>query len=176
MQLLTNKHTFPYTFEETIVAVWQKYPNEMSDHVKCIDILDRTYNKQEQKIITHRLITCQQKIPTWLEFIIGKELTQSRVLEISELDYKNKEFKLKSLNITGGKFLKVYEEVMYTPNKEGKNTEFKQNAYILGNTNFNKINNKIENWSISRFNFNAARGKEGFEGILKMLFGSRETK
>ncbi|GMM41991.1 hypothetical protein FOG51_03411 [Hanseniaspora uvarum] len=175
MQLLTNTHTFPYTFEETIVAVWQKYPNDMSEHVKCIDILDRKYNKEEKKITTHRLITCQQKIPTWLQYIIGKELTKSKVLEISELDYKNKQFSLKSLNITGGKFLKVYEEVVYKPNMAGNTTEFKQNAYILGNTNFNKINSKIEDWSISRFNFNAARGKKGFESILELLFGTREN-
>lgn len=174
MQLLTNTHTFPYTFEETVTAVWQKYPNEMSEHVKCIDILDRKYDAQNKTIKTHRLITCQQKIPTWLQYIIGKELTKSRVLEISEINYKEKTFTLKSLNVTGGKFLKVFEEVNYKPSTENK-TLFEQSAYIVGNTGFNKVNSKIESWSKSRFDFNAQRGKLGFESILTLLFGSRDT-
>lgn len=175
MQLLTNKHVFPYTFEETVTAVWQKYPNEMSEHVKCIDILDRKYDAENKTIKTHRLITCQQKIPSWLQYLIGKELTKSRVLEISEINYKEKTFTLKSLNVTGGKVLKVFEEVTYKPDSESKNkTTFEQSAYIVGNTSFNKINSKIEDWSKSRFSFNAQRGKVGFESILQLLFGNRE--
>ncbi|XBW36235.1 hypothetical protein QEN19_001816 [Hanseniaspora menglaensis] len=177
MQLLTNQHIFPYTFEETVTAVWQKYPNEMSEHVKCIDILDRKYDAEKKTIKTHRLITCQQKIPVWLQYIIGKELTKSRVLEISEINYKEKTFTLKSLNVTGGKFLKVFETVTYKPDENSVDkTVFEQSAYIVGNTNFNKINSKIEDWSKSRFDFNAQRGKMGFESILELLFGSREKE
>lgn len=157
-----------------MTAVWQKYPNEMSEHVKCIDILDRKFDSENSTIRTQRLITCQQKIPSWLQYIIGKELTKSRVLEISEINYKEKTFTLKSLNITGGKFLKVFEEVTYRPDATcSTNTVFEQTAYIFGNTNFNKINSKIEDWSKTRFNFNAQRGKLGFESILELLFGTR---
>jgi hypothetical protein len=94
---------------------------------------------------------------------------------VSYIDPLNKHLTLCSQNMTYADLLSVRETVEYLPTKErlsngqtGYKTEFRQKAQITAFCGgWQKIRNKIETFTVERFGENAARGREGFEMVLK---------
>jgi hypothetical protein len=71
--------------------------------------------------------------------------------------------------MTWSDILSVRETVQYSPlhGNESK-TEFKQEARVTAMCGgWQKIKTKIETFTVERFGENAARGREGFEMVLK---------
>lgn len=178
MKLFNNTCEFPYSWEQVTQGVWRKYPNEMSSHVKSVDVLHRELVENGTILKSSRLITCKQNIPKWLGMLIGNKDGTSYVLEISEVDLKQKKFVMKSCNLTGSNFLKVMECVKYEPinnNNNNNATVFKQEAQITAYANFKSMCSKIEDWSVKRFHENALKGKQGFDNVLNILFNPTIT-
>lgn len=71
--------------------------------------------------------------------------------------------------MTWADILSVRETVEYNPIPGQDNkTEFKQTAKVVAMCGgWQKIKNKIETFTVERFGENAARGREGFEMVLK---------
>ncbi|KAL6945211.1 hypothetical protein ACO0QE_002659 [Hanseniaspora vineae] len=190
MKLFNNTCEFPYSWEQVTQGVWRKYPNEMSTHVKSVDVLDRKLSNNGTVLETSRLITCKQNIPKWLGMMLGNKDGVSYVLELSKVDLVEKKFVMKSCNLTGVNFLKVMECVKYEPttvegsgisrsNKTGNrspSTIFKQEAQITAYASFQSMCSKIEDWSVKRFHENAMKGKQGFDNVLNLLFTSNHEQ
>jgi hypothetical protein len=72
------------------------------------------------------------------------------------------------MNLTWSEVISVRETVQYTPSPLGpKKTQFEQRAEITALCGgWQKIKNKIESFSIERFQQNAVKGREGFEMVL----------
>lgn len=79
-----------------------------------------------------------------------------------------------SQNMTWNELLSVQEKVVYTPSpKNPSSTTFEQSARIIALCGgWQKIRNKIEEFTVERFGQNAAKGREGFERVLRI---SREV-
>ncbi|KAH3678974.1 hypothetical protein WICMUC_001342 [Wickerhamomyces mucosus] len=169
MKIFENTCEFNYPWDQVTAANWCKYPNEMSTHVIAVDVLRRELDPTNSILTTERLITCKQSIPKWLNCLIGgKEV--SYVREVSTVDLNEKTLTLRSVNLTMNNLLKVFETVIYQPDEINPLiTVFKQQAQITAYATFQKICNKIEDWSIERFDQNAQRGKIGFEKVLKIF-------
>lgn len=74
--------------------------------------------------------------------------------------------------MTWNNLISVQETVKYTPSSQGKTT-FEQTAKIIAMCGgWQKIKNKIEDFTVQRFGENAAKGREGFERVLAV---SREA-
>lgn len=115
---------------------------------------------------TERLITCRQNAPSWLSPFLGNTNT-SLVYEVSYIDPASKRLILCSQNMTWADILSVRETVEYNPLGDNK-TEFHQKAQITAMCGgWQKIKNKIETFTVERFGENAAKGREGFEMVLK---------
>ena len=115
---------------------------------------------------TERLITCRQNAPSWLSPFLGNTNT-SLVYEVSYIDPSAKKLTLCSQNMTWADILSVRETVEYNP-LSGDRTEFKQTAQITAMCGgWQKIKNKIETFTVERFGENAAKGREGFEMVLR---------
>jgi PRELI-like family len=75
-----------------------------------------------------------------------------------------------SINLTWSELLTVRETVQYTPHPtmpESK-TIFMQRAEVTALCGgWQKIKNKIEAFMVEQFSQNAAKGREGFEMVLK---------
>jgi hypothetical protein len=72
--------------------------------------------------------------------------------------------------MTLSELLTVRETVQYTqhPSSPGTKTQFMQRAEITALCGgWQKIKNKIEQATVDRFSQNAAKGREGFEMVLK---------
>lgn len=170
MKLFQKQHVFDYSWDYITAANWKKYPNEVSTHVVAVDVLRRELDSTGQILTSERLITCKQSVPQWVMMLVGGS-NISYVREISVVDLKKKSLTLRSCNITYSNLLKVYETVEYEPYSEDpvNKTLFKQEAQITAYASFSKVCNKIEEWSVQRFNENAEKGRIGFDSVLKIL-------
>lgn len=170
MKLFQNNHVFNYKWEQVTAANWQKYPNELSQHVVSVDVLDRHFDSQRGVLRTERLILCKQSVPKWVRFLIGGQKC-SYVREISEVDLKNKIMVMKSHNLTMTNLLLVKETIIYKPDKDLPSTRsfFKQVAEITAFSPFSKLCEKIENWSVELFVKNSVKGMMAFESLLNVL-------
>lgn len=118
---------------------------------------------------TERLITCKQNAPKWLVAIFGaSEL--SHVYETSYVDPVSKKVTMLSNNLTWSNILSVRETVVYKPVAgESDKTRFEQDAKVTALCGgWQKIKNGVEEASIATFKENAAKGREGFENVLRM--------
>ncbi|CAM9017537.1 hypothetical protein WICANDRAFT_40009 [Wickerhamomyces anomalus NRRL Y-366-8] len=169
MKIFSNSCEFYYPWEQVTAANWRKYPNEMSTHVVAVDVLRRELDPTCKILTTERLITCKQSIPSWLLCMVGgKEV--SYVREVSTVDMNTKTLTLRSINLTLNNLLKVYETVTYKPDQTDPfKTCFNQEAQITAYATFQRICNKIEDWSVERFGENAKKGKIGFDSVLKIF-------
>lgn len=76
-----------------------------------------------------------------------------------------------SMNMTGADLINVRETVVYRPSSAGPNTKttFDQTAQIVALCGgWQKIKNRIEDFTVERFRQNAIKGREGFEAVLEM--------
>lgn len=171
MKIFSSNHTFDYSWEQVSTANWKKYPNEVSTHVVAVDVLRREVDAKTGILTTERLITCQQSIPKWMLTLVGGT-NISYVREVSEVDPIKKTLTLRSVNLTMNNLLSVYETVVYKPDpvNPSMSTLFQQEAQITAYATFKRVCNKIEDWSVERFNQNAAKGKAGFDGVLQKIY------
>lgn len=119
---------------------------------------------------TERLITCKQSAPKWLASIFGAS-DVSHVYETSYVDPASKKVTMLSNNLTWSNILNVRESVIYKPagTAAEEKTQFVQDAKITALCGgWQKIKNGLEDASVATFKENAAKGKEGFENVLRM--------
>lgn len=170
MKLFQSEHVFDYSWDYVTAANWKKYPNKVSTHVVAVDVLRRELDESGKILTSERLITCKQSVPQWIMMLVGGT-NISYVREISVVDMNEKTLTLRSCNLTYSKLLKVYETVRYEPHPDDpiNRTLFSQEAQITAYAAFNKICNKLEDWSVQRFHENAEKGKRGFDSVLQVL-------
>ncbi|ODQ64981.1 MSF1-domain-containing protein [Nadsonia fulvescens var. elongata DSM 6958] len=170
MKIFSQQHIFGYSWEQVSSANWKKYPNEMSTHVIAVDVLRREIDPETNILKTERLLTCKQAVPRWLLTLVGGQEV-SYVREVSEVDLKKRTLVLRSVNLTMNNLLFVYETVMYKPDPTNPTfaTVFNQEAQITAFGSFKRLCNKIEEWSVDRFQSNASLGRAGFESVLNKV-------
>lgn len=172
MKIFQQSTDFDYSWEEVSTSNWRKYGpwNEKTPHVIAVDTLSRTVDPETGILRTERLITCQQSAPKWVTSILGGQDT-SLVYETSYVDPKAKKVTMCSMNVTWSDLLNVRETCTYEPSSSSPNvkTTFTQRAEITALCGgWQKIKNSIEQFTVERFQQNAAKGKEGFEMVLEM--------
>lgn len=167
MKEFKSVQVFNYPWDYVSAANWRKYPNEQSTHVVGVDVLRRELKMG--KLITERLITCQQPIPSWLQYIVGCE-DKSYVREISIIDPVTETLTMRSVNLTMTSILKVRETVIYKPDPMHPDvkTIFNQKAEIESNYGWMNVRSKVEQWAVERYGQNASKGKLGFESVLEL--------
>jgi hypothetical protein len=171
MKIFQQSAEFDYSWEEVSTANWRKYGpwNEKTPHVIAVDTLSRTIDPETGILRTERLITCKQSTPKWINTILGGEDT-SLVYETSYVDPTAKNVTMCSMNMTWSDLLSVRETCIYRPSSPTSNakTVFEQRAEITAFCGgWQKIKNSIEQFTVERFQQNAARGREGFEMVLE---------
>jgi len=172
MKVFSNECTFNYSWEEVSTGNWRKYCpwNDKSTHVIAVDTLSRHVDPETGILRTERLITCKQSAPKWLASIFGAS-DVSHVFETSYVDPTAKRVTMVSNNLTWSNVLNVRETVVYKPDEGGdsEKTKFVQDAKITALCGgWQKIKNGVEEASVATFRENAAKGREGFENVLRM--------
>ncbi|KAI8934305.1 hypothetical protein NX059_009044 [Plenodomus lindquistii] len=171
MKYFQQTVNFDYSWEEVSTSNWRKYGpwNEKTPHVIAVDTISRAVDPKTGILRTERLITCQQSAPKWVTAILGGQDT-SMVYETSYVDPVAKKLTLCSMNITLSDLLNIRETCTYqpVPSSPTNRTQFTQRAEITALCGgWQKIKNSIEQFTVERFQQNAAKGKEGFEMVLE---------
>lgn len=92
----------------------------------------------------------------------------SHVFETSYVDPATKKVTMCSTNLTFANLINVQETVVYRPSTPSK-TQFLQEAKVTAVCGgWQKIKNAVEETTVSKFQENAMKGKEGFEAVLEM--------
>ena len=119
---------------------------------------------------TERLITCRQPTPKWIQALLGGQET-SLVYETSYVDVVARTVTMCATNMTWSDLISVRETVVYRPAAAAPQacTTMLQTAHIVALCGgWQKIRNSIEQFTVERFQQNAANGREGFEMVLEM--------
>ncbi|KAI9250528.1 PRELI-like family-domain-containing protein [Phascolomyces articulosus] len=168
MKLFKSVHDFQYEWSLVSAANWQKYPNEHCTHVHAVDVLDRRLDPETGVLTTERLITVNQSVPRLIMKLLGGDSNAQYVREISIIDPKKKTLTMRSQNLTMSNLLSVEEEIEYSVHPEDSNkTQFSQQATISAGSMMTRWASVLEDFSIKRFQQNAAVGREGFSKVLE---------
>ncbi|KAI9801362.1 MAG: hypothetical protein M1825_003341 [Sarcosagium campestre] len=95
---------------------------------------------------------------------------------------ESKRVTMHSTNLTFSQALSVRETVTYEscPDEPDAKTQFRQDAQIIALCGgWQKVKNRIEEYTCERFGQNARTGKEGFEAVLEMsrrVFGEQRER
>jgi len=173
MKTFSTDYTFSYDWSQVTLAHWQKYPNPISTHVVHVDVLRRDVDPATGVLMTERLITCQQNVPSLIRKLFGgDDLTYA--LEISQTDPKGRSMVLRSVNLTWSEYLRVEETCTYVSDPISSMTQFYQEARIEAEGVMSRLKGYVEEMSVKKFGENAGKGKVGFEWVLERLRGQGE--
>jgi len=162
MKFWTSEHIFDHSWDKVTQAAWRKYPNPMNPSVVAIDVLDRHVEKGV--LHTHRLISSQWGLPSWLEPIIGSPSVMY-ANEKSEVDSRKKVMTLKTRNITFCKYIAVDETLNYLPHpKDPTKTLLKQEAIVT--VEGVPLSSYLEGLLTSTISSNASKGRLAMEWVL----------
>jgi len=159
-------------------GVWQKYPNPYSGHVVSVDVLDRTVDPETGVIRTERILGCKQSAPRWVvKFLGGSD--DAFVREVSFVDPQTCRTTITSVNLSLSQYMTVLEQITYEPSKTNPSThtQFKQTAEIQARMGkWKSLSDRLESWSVERFQTNAQLGRQGFEHVLRALCEQQQQK
>ncbi|KAI9499228.1 PRELI-like family-domain-containing protein [Zychaea mexicana] len=167
MKLFETVHDYNYEWSLVSAANWRKYPNENATHVKCVDILNQHIDPDTGVLTTERLFTVKQNVPTLILKILGSDTTHY-VREVSTIDPRTKTLTMCSVNLTMSNLLTVEETIRYQEHPEDPlKTKFTQQAAISAGSLVSRWGNLLEDFTLKRFQQNAATGREGFSKVLE---------
>lgn len=170
MRLFSHEYTFPHPWPTVTAASWQKYPNpEWTPHVTNVDYLSRDIDSHG-RLVTERLLTCQQAIPTFFTRLFGvHDCPASIVYERSVVDPSTKEMVLETRNLSFSHLMVVEETCRYSPDpfNAHNSTSFSQECRIKSVHGWSWIAGHIEDFCLSRFQLNAQRGRRALEDAIK---------
>jgi len=178
VQFFSTAFHYDHPWKNVIVGMWQKYPNPQCAHVISVDVLDRTIDPVTGVLRTERILGCKQAVPRWILGLIGGQ-EEAYMREISFVDPKTRTTTLTTVNLSLSEYMTVVERISYVPSIAfpKTRTQFRQVAEIKARAALWKsLGEKMENISLDRFKENAIKGKEGFEGVLRRLFGAEESE
>jgi hypothetical protein len=102
------------------------------------------------------------------------------VREISFVDPVTARTTVTSVNLSLSQYVTVLENIVYEPTRglDGQvQTQFSQTAEIQARMAiWRSLGERLEKFSVDRFGQNAQLGREGFEGVLRMLVEQKQTQ
>lgn len=110
-----------YNFRQVASVLFRKYPNEYSDHVVSVDVLERSVDPETGVIRTERLIGVQQPTPRWVTALLGssaesyaREVTFVVPASAGEGGTLPPQILVSSINMSLKNVLTCYERISYT--------------------------------------------------------------
>ena len=167
MKLFANTHAFSHSWQQVTAANWRKYPNEMSPQVVNVDILNRSVDPTTGIMKTERLIACKQPIPSWMRRLFGAD-DVSYCYEVSYTDARRQSHESTTTNLTFSDMMRLEERVKYTadPQKPTEQTVMEQSVAVDADAFYSAIKNRVEEFSVSRFQVNAEKGRAALEMVI----------
>ncbi|CAE6463760.1 unnamed protein product [Rhizoctonia solani] len=144
-----------------------------------LDVVDRSVDPKTGVIRTERILGCKQAAPRWIVKLLGGS-DDAFVREISFVDPVTARTNVTSVNLSLSQYVTVLENIVYEPTRgpDGRvQTQFTQTAEIQARMAiWRSVGERLEKFSVDRFGQNAQLGREGFEGVLRMLLEQKQAQ
>uniref|UniRef100_A0A182W7C0 PRELI/MSF1 domain-containing protein n=1 Tax=Anopheles minimus TaxID=112268 RepID=A0A182W7C0_9DIPT len=151
MKIWTSEHVFNHPWETVAQAAWRKYPNPINTAVIGTDVVERRV--VDGVLHTHRLLIGSPNV--------------CYASEKSTVDPKERLMTLKTINLTFGSFLSVYETLSYVPHPtDPSKTLLKQEATVQ--VEGVPLNRYMEDVLTKNISTNAGKGRQGLEWMKEL--------
>jgi hypothetical protein len=171
-----NETILDFSWQETVQAVYQKYPNPYNKSARKSDIINRSLDSKN-RICSERYSGNNFPVPeiinsTFYTFTGIRFPRLAYSYEYSVLDRENKSLKQFSQNYTMGSFLNFVESIEYT-SLSNNQTKMKQEWHVGTDINY-YINHWFEGQFLGICTRNAADGINGIKWVADRLNSTSE--
>jgi len=150
-------------WDQTMAAVWQRYPNPFSKHVLSEDTLERRV--VGGRLFTKRLFVKTNPLPKWGQRFVS--IRQVATIEESILDRDQKILVTYTRNIGYTSTMNVVEKCVFTPSLDST-TLLKREAWI--SSQVRGFASLLQRFAVERYKHNANNATKGFAYALIRLF------
>ncbi|XP_042199025.1 PRELI domain containing 1a [Callorhinchus milii] len=167
--------TLKSSWDQVVIAFWQRYPNPFSKHVLTEDVVYREVTS-DGKLISRRLFTKTNRLPRWAEMIFPSNLARSVfVIEDSVVDLQDKTFATLTWNVNHTRLMIVEEKCVYSINQDNQTwTQVQREAWITSNVfGFSRA---IQEFGLARFRRNQIKATQGLEYVITNLQGDLPSR
>jgi len=172
MKYHSSETFFKNPWEQTMAAIWQRYPNPFSRHVLSEDIIERRV--VGSRLFTKRLLMKTNPLPKW-----GQRLVHARhvaIVEESMLDRDQRILVTYTRNIGLTTTMNAVEKCIYVsaPDDESAtstksvSTLLKREAWI--SSQLRGFASVIQRFGVERYKHNAMNAAKGLNYALTRLF------
>lgn len=179
VHVYSQNFLYNHSWSHVNLGICHKYPNPKCAHVTSVDVVDRSVDPVTGIIRTERILGCKQAAPRWIVKMLGGS-DDAFVREISFVDPITARTSVTSVNLSLSQYVTVLENIVYEPVRgpEGQTqTQFTQTAEIQARMAiWRSVGERLEKFSVDRFGQNAQLGREGFEGVLRMLLEQKQSE
>ncbi|XP_050308964.1 protein slowmo [Anthonomus grandis grandis] len=165
MKIWTSEHTFNHPWETVATAAWRKYPNPHNTAVIGTDVVER---KVENGVLhTQRLVSSIWYFPKWATALIGSAKV-CYAAEQSEVNLRERQMTLKTINLTFYRHIAVNETLKYVPHpSDPSKTLLKQEAVVT--VQGVPLTNYMENLLTNTISNNAGKGRQAMEWVINKI-------
>jgi hypothetical protein len=127
VKFYTQNFSYDYCFPTVTLAYFLRYPNPLSKHVICTDVIDRAFDPETQRLTTTRVHLKRSKLPSAILRLLPSSFlgastsgeSQSYVLERSTVDVKEGWMMTESRNLNMTNLLSVIERQEFRATNNG---------------------------------------------------------
>lgn len=181
MVFFSKKHIYKFSWENVIIAFWNKYPNNLQSHVRRVDIINFNFDEKNKILHTRRLFSLKYSSPKLLERIIGNNLS-GFAIEESVTDFNNRNHISNGTNHSFKNIFSVQEVCSLNSCKDSlESTIYTQDMVLKLNMKKDQLNwigKLFENAAIQSFNEKSTSGIKAmyFKIHQNMIMFNNENK
>jgi len=175
MKYYATETSFKNPWEETIVAVWRRYPNPFSKHVIAEDTIERRVDGA--RLFTKRILLKTNPLPKWGQRLVSTR--QVALVEESVLDRDQRTFVTYTRNIGYTSTMNVIEKCIYVPSTSdhhifndggllSSTTLLKREAWI--SSKLRGFASVLQRFAVERYKHNSLNASKGLAHVLMGLF------
>jgi len=169
----TTEHIHPFSYDQVVHAIFQRYPNPFASHVLSEDTVYREI-VNGTTLYSRRFLTKTNKVPKWGERWLSGFRRTVPLLEESYVDNEKKTITVYTRNVGYSNFMTAIEKVVYKacPSNPNQTVALKQ-AWV--ESNFYGLRSAIKSFGIERFKSNCVKATDGFNYVLERIYSQQNN-
>jgi len=169
----TTEHIHPFSYDQVVHAIFQRYPNPFASHVLSEDTVYREI-VNGTTLYSRRFLTKTNKVPKWGERWLSGFRRSVPLLEESYVDNETKTITIYTRNVGYSNFMTAIEKVVYKacPSNPNHTVALKQ-AWV--ESNFYGLRSAIKSFGIERFKSNCVKATDGFNYVLERIHSQQNN-
>ncbi|XP_033831021.1 PRELI domain containing 1b [Periophthalmus magnuspinnatus] len=158
------------TWDQVVLAFWQRYPNPFSTHVLTEDVVYREVTADD-RLLSRRLLMKTNRLPRWAERFFPLGMSRSvYIVEDSIVDPVNRSLTTYTWNLNHTTLMSVEERCIFVDSEEQPTaTQLKREAWI--SSSIYGFSRPIQEFGLARFKSNQGKAMKGLEYALSNLQG-----